>query len=51
MRLLGEVRQSFRQLLRHPAHSGGVVLTVALGIAGATAIFSFVHGVLLNPLS
>src|SRR5690606_25657790 len=34
----------------NPAYTCGVILTLAIGIAGVTAMFSIVHGVLLKPL-
>jgi putative ABC transport system permease protein len=47
MRALGQV---VRGLLRSPAHSAVVVLTLALGIGVSVAIESVVQGVLLTPL-
>jgi putative ABC transport system permease protein len=45
-----DVRFACRLLLRQPAFSGVAILTVALGIAAATTVFSVVYGVLLRPL-
>jgi putative ABC transport system permease protein len=49
-RAFNDVRLAVRTLLRAPAYSLTVLLTLALGIGAATAIFSFVHGLLLRPL-
>lgn len=48
MRVL--IRRSLRGLLRAPGFTAVCVLTLAVGIAVATAIFSIVNGVLLTPL-
>jgi len=47
---LALLRRSLRGLLRVPAFTAVCVLTLAVGIAAATAIFSVVNGVLLTPL-
>ena len=47
---LTEFRDAFRSLRRHPGFTAVVVLTLALGLAANTTIFSLVHGVLLRPL-
>ena len=47
---LQDVRQAGRRMLRHPSFAAASVLTLALGIAAATSIFSLVHGVVLSPL-
>ncbi len=39
-----------RRLRRSPGFALATALTLALGIGGTTAIFSLVHGVVLNPL-
>lgn len=47
---LADLRHAFRRLYRTPAFTAATVLTIALGIGAATAIFSAVDGVLLKPL-
>lgn len=57
MRLFGwlsdlrdDVRRTPRALVRAPAFTLGVLLTLALGIGAATAVFASVDAVLLRPL-
>ena len=45
-----DVRYALRSLLKHPTFSSVAVLTIALGIASVTAIFSVVDAVLLQGL-
>ena len=45
-----DMRIAFRALLRAPTVTGVVLLTFALGIGAATAVFSVVHAMLLRPL-
>jgi predicted permease len=53
-RLLGELiadtRYGLRQLRRSAAFAVVAILTLALGLAASTAIFSAINGVLLEPL-
>src|SRR5262245_46032328 len=45
-----DVRYAARLLLKHAGASAVMVLTLGLAIGAATAVFSVVHGVLLQPL-
>ena len=47
---MSEIRFAARRLRRAPTFAAAVVLVLALGIGGTTAVFSLVHGILLEPL-
>src|SRR5438270_1697078 len=40
---------AFRQIRRYPAIAATAVISLALGIGSATAVFSVVYGVVLDP--
>ncbi|MDR2013504.1 MAG: ABC transporter permease, partial [Rhodanobacter sp.] len=48
--LMGEVHQSWRGLLRRPGYLALAVLTLALGVATVTVVFSLLYQALLRPL-
>ncbi len=45
-----DVRYGFRQLRKNPRLTGVIIISLALGIGGATTIFSMINAVLLRPL-
>ena len=49
-RVIDDVRLAVRSLWRRPTFSALAIGTLALGIVGATAIFSVAYGVLFKPL-
>src|SRR5579885_3551626 len=48
--LLNELRQALRGFRRAPVFTATAILTLALGVGGATAIFSLTHAVMLRSL-
>lgn len=48
--IMGDLRHSVRTLLRRPAFTLLSVLTLAVGIGSATAVFSLAEALLLRPL-
>lgn len=48
--LLQHVRYTLRMLIKNPGFSSVTILTLALGIGAATAIFSLVSGIVLRSL-
>ena len=49
--LLTDARRAARSLAKAPRYSAVAVLTLSLGVAATTAVFSVVNGVLLRPLA
>ena len=47
---LGNVRYALRQFRMSPVFAAAVILTLALGIGGTTAIFALIHAVMLRSL-
>ena len=48
--LVGDLRVGWRGLRRSPGFAAAVVLSLALGVAGVTSIFSIVNAVIIRPL-
>lgn len=50
MNVVNDLKYALRTFVRQPLFTIAVVVTLALGIGANTAIFSVIHGVLLQPL-
>jgi len=50
VRVAGNLRDAVRQLRADRAYSAILIVTMTIGIAAASAIFSVVRGVILRPL-
>src|SRR5215470_6895614 len=44
-----DIRYAFVTLTRNPGYAAGAILSLGLGIGAATAVFSGVEGLVLNP--
>jgi putative ABC transport system permease protein len=49
--MLRDLRHALRSLARAPGYSIAVILTLALGIGGTTAVFSVLRSVILRPFT
>lgn len=49
--MFADLRFAFRQLIKAPAFTATVIVTLALGIGACTVVFSVVNTVLLHPLA
>jgi putative ABC transport system permease protein len=47
--LLPDVKYSLRQLKENPGFSVTAIVSLALGIAATTAVFSVIYGAVMNP--
>src|SRR5262249_17536114 len=47
---MSDLRTALRTLRKQPSYASVAILTLAIGIAGATAIFSILNAVVLRPL-
>src|SRR5262245_48017661 len=47
--MYNDLRYAFRQLFKNPGFTTVAVLTLALGVMATTAMYSVVHGVVLDP--
>src|SRR5262252_7039815 len=45
-----DIRQGFRVLLKNPGFAGVAMLTLGLGIGVNSTVFTWLKGILLNPL-
>ena len=49
--MLRDIRHAFRTLAHAPGYTATVILTLALGIGGTTAVFSVLRSVILTPFA
>lgn len=49
--MLSDLRLTLRQFAKTPGQTCAILLILALGIGGNTALFSVVHGIVLRPLA
>jgi len=47
---MNDLRHAFRQLQKYPGFTAVAVLSLALGIGAATAVFSLINAILLRSL-